>query len=566
MGKIRYEILNGVLPITVDLSPLSLQNIHTEYGIYEFDDITLGDYTLTFIDSSDPACVSEIDINPCITCPDGFYPVGNNCEQIVITEPTLHAPFYPLQSRARVEYGIKGTLIFDSFEVDGTGTFERINPTNFYWINSPMDTIEGPMNRSAVWTSQTKNLQSIGFSVFLDIQVPKTYYIGVGCDNYASISLNGEIILQQDANAIGSGMLGLDGFWVDRSLFNYWFIYPVDLVAGKNVLEIFGVNTSGLYSAVGVEVYDASKNTIMNTTSDLDLGDKLIFRAKDEVGSNVAYEYSPSDGYHGYTCPDGYSLVADTVPYCMKKSVILCGQLIADPPLVVETFAPDCDNMIFPRITSTSLTKQFIVDSFFTPPQDVIEFETIAITRVTNGSNSQAKYNGVDIYEGQIIDFETYPNIDIVMANYSEEEVITEVNFKIKLLQEPVATQEVQYKFINEGCISGGLLVNARVSLDTALNGEYNTAIETDINFIEGVQTTFSNPITASEYHYMFISIPAGMSFTILDPLDINITSFFNYHIDDIRAGYVNNKIYRYQEPFGTSLPVTFKITLTWND
>jgi hypothetical protein len=60
----------------------------------------------------------------------------------------------------------------------------------------------------------------------------------------------------------------------------------------------------------------------------------------------------------------------------------------------------------------------------------------------------------------------------------------------------------------------------------------------------------------------MFISVPAGRLFTILDPLNIDITNKFSYYDEDNREGFANNTIYRYQEPFGTSAPVTFKITL----
>jgi hypothetical protein len=127
---------------------------------------------------------------------------------------------------------------------------------------------------------------------------------------------------------------------------------------------------------------------------------------------------------------------------------------------------------------------------------------------------------------------------------------------------ESLPTQEVQYRFINEACATSSVPSALYTSFDVALGDGYNYSIEKSIQYNPGTEVTFTTP-TDTGYHYMFISIPAGRSFIIKDTLDNVLTNLFLYYSEDIsREGFAQNTLYRYEEPFGASDPVTFKITL----
>jgi hypothetical protein len=137
---------------------------------------------------------------------------------------------------------------------------------------------------------------------------------------------------------------------IDRPPFNYWFIYPIDIPAGKNILEAVGNNFTDI-AGLGVELYDATKADLKAATSDVDLGSKLLFRASDEDGNTIPFERSDTDGYHGYECLPGYSLVTcNGQPYCQKKLFLECGQVVAEVGYNEMTYNVDCSTLSYPNL------------------------------------------------------------------------------------------------------------------------------------------------------------------------------------------------------------------------
>ena len=99
-------------------------------------------------------------------------------------------------------------------------------------------------------------------------------------------------------------------------------------------------------------------------------------------------------------------------------------------------------------------------------------------------------------------------------------------------------------------------------SLDVELNGIYNTAIEKSIPYSTGSPITFTSVTTAlPEYHYLMLSVPIDKTFTLYDVLGNTLTT--EYVTTDNRTGYRNNKIIRYDQPFGTDEVLTFRILIT---
>jgi len=325
MIRVQYTIDDGVLPITVELVGSGLTNIHGAYGTYSFENVPDGVYIIRFTDSED--CLYEADVAPCTDCYPGYTSVGDKCvlyeeSEAIYTEPT----FTVLAESPNTSYGNYGALLFDSWNYDGTGTYERFLTT--YWKNN--STTIGPLNRTAIWASTHYFPQDIGFSFCINIAIEKTYYIGLGCDNWGKVKLNGEYIIEQDVTALTNMIIAngddYDGY-PDRIPFRYWYIYPLTLPVGQNVIEVFGHNETALAAAVGIQIYNATPDQLRSATSDVDLGDKILFDSIDLAGNQLQYEYSPSNGYHGYYCAGGFALnTCGEIVKCVRRDTIGCGE------------------------------------------------------------------------------------------------------------------------------------------------------------------------------------------------------------------------------------------------
>ena len=183
MIRIEYTIISGAFPITVELvgsgKPSNVHNI-PEAGY--FDNVVEGDYEITFTDSDN--CTASEQLQWC-DCPAGYIQTGTNCVKYDEIEATYSATTYTiLKKSSDAAYSVYGLLIFDSWNYDGTGTFEWINDSNAYWRNVPYPSFTGVMNRTSVWGSTTSNFQDIGFSFCINIATTKTYYVGFSCDNW----------------------------------------------------------------------------------------------------------------------------------------------------------------------------------------------------------------------------------------------------------------------------------------------------------------------------------------------------------------------------------------------
>lgn len=353
MIRVQYTIDDGVLPITVELlegypadepNVIVDSNVHVSYGTYEFTNIFDGQHTLRITDSK--SCTYEAPVSSCTNCYPGYTPVGDLCVLYEEESPTYTTPTFSIMAKSpNSSYGSYGALLFDSWNYNGTGTYERL--LNSYWRNDW--TVNGPLNRTAVWSSVIYDDQDIGFSFCIDIAVEKIYYVGFGCDNYGKVKLNGEYIIEQDVTALTNMIVSngdsYDGY-PDRIPFRYWYIYPLTIPAGRNVIEVFGHNDYST-AAVGIQIYDATPSQLKIATSDADLGDKILFDSIDLVGQDLQYEYSTTNGFHGYSCNEGFALdtCGETVK-CIKRDELACGE----SPFTTTT------TTLLPTTTTTSTT------------------------------------------------------------------------------------------------------------------------------------------------------------------------------------------------------------------
>jgi hypothetical protein len=89
----------------------------------------------------------------------------------------------------------------------------------------------------AVWNQDNTIDQWIGFSVCLDIPADGQYWFGLAGDNEIRASLNGVKIIANPAFGKPSGTQ-----INETHNFYYWWVFPLDLTAGENVLVLEGYN------------------------------------------------------------------------------------------------------------------------------------------------------------------------------------------------------------------------------------------------------------------------------------------------------------------------------------
>lgn len=253
-------------------------------------------------------------INP--YCPVGYElaPDETYCFYEETTEATPPTAGENSVSATEDVYTSCGSYIYDpGYATNGTGTSAIISLANPFWINGNGDCgnhtlTDGPLNRSGLWSTTELSNQDIGFSVCIDIMTAATYYIGIGCDNYGIIKLDGVTVVSQSAAALDIQ------YSVGGAPFKIWHIYPVELTAGNHVLEMIGHNVSGA-AGFGCEVYANTPAEIAAATAYAQLN--LIFSSKDYIGQPIVLG---TDGI-GFSCPTGYSLKTCESPYVCSRII-----------------------------------------------------------------------------------------------------------------------------------------------------------------------------------------------------------------------------------------------------
>ena len=289
-------------------------------------------------------------------CPIGYVTLSNGCELVETSAATPPEVLTFIEKTSFTTYSTYGTLIFDSgWNLNGTGTYTKISISNPWWINEAANTTEGPMNRTSIWVGTPIDNQEVGFAIVIDAPIAKTYYIGVGCDNYSVIKLNGNTILNQDYIELSTMLGPLGGVSDDSCPFIFWYIYPIEFQEGTNSLQILGHNITGP-AGFGVQVYDATPIQLTAVTSQLELAPYLLFTSDNNVGNPVYI------GTDAYTCADpSYNVGVDETdtPICIKITRFNCGE--APPITSTTTTTTTCIIDIeiltdFPITTTTTTT------------------------------------------------------------------------------------------------------------------------------------------------------------------------------------------------------------------
>ncbi len=186
----------------------------------------------------------------------------------------------------------QGSLIYaPGFSVGLIGAFTRINTANPFWINDPVDFVNGPFNRSAIATDSTgTNQKRNSFFFQINAAAAKTVYIG--CCFFGSVTDFGSTLFMNntpvwsitteqqadDLTAFINGILGTSVLPVNITR-EFFYIVPVNLVAGNNLFQWDGSGPAGL------EVYDNTAAEIAAATDYSGLN--LLYSSRDYVGQQL---------------------------------------------------------------------------------------------------------------------------------------------------------------------------------------------------------------------------------------------------------------------------------------
>lgn len=194
------------------------------------------------------------------------------------------------------DFTISGSLIFNAgYTAALAGTFSQITLANAFWKNT-MGQFLGPFNRSNIFANKSADNES-GFFANVNATVAKTVYMGFAASVYAAgnfigfckIFLNGtQIIDLTDPGALTTlagninTALGTAYSAADVT-FPVWFIVPIELLAGNNIIQMTNEAQSGQTQILmGMEIYDNTAAEIILATSYAGLN--LLFSSIDYEG------------------------------------------------------------------------------------------------------------------------------------------------------------------------------------------------------------------------------------------------------------------------------------------
>lgn len=289
---------------------------------------TIGDpdYVAPVVDYTMCPIVAWEAINPyCITtqvCAAGWTLVGNVCQQETTqaaTAPTGNGGSPGLAVKVtNTQWNNGGARIYaPGYSSDGSGTVAASLLVPHLWINgdsvwstSTRNTTDSRMNAAGIWSqSTTPDNEYVGFSRKITLSAAKTVYIGIAGDNVVRITVNGTVLVTAET---------IDG----GPNFNYWNIYPVQLSAGDNFIELYGMNLGGS-AGFAAEIYDMTQDQLVAAASVNDLN--ILFSTESVIGQNFDLGQT-----QGWSCPTGWSLD-------MNGGSPVCKQIQTQSPSTVNT-------------------------------------------------------------------------------------------------------------------------------------------------------------------------------------------------------------------------------------
>lgn len=396
-----------------------------------------------------PYGTTNLEIDVCIDfgfrsggtgCPVGYSASTglDGCERILITAATFNGTgatinagdkasdytaygtyFYPdLTKSAALPVYYPGSLLALKDQTGGTiNALNVSNTLNPFWYNLSVGTTDGRLNNvglSAV-TSEFR-----GFSKCINILSGGTYYIGIAADNYCKFLVNGLLIAAFSGSA--------------QENFKIWSVFPINLMSGKNIIEMYGENAASI-SAFGAEVYDPISYAVLTgSTSTGSSQANVIFTTADYIGKT--WEIGTTAGY---TCPAGYALDS-------------CGTAFTCTQILKTGFTGNCTgscmptcvsivNQAFPHINSSSQGVYILNSGSNTLP---LSFNFTANTDMFTSNNASFKYEiykynqtlGIftlpAVFKSDIINYSTFSGTNILTQSISTDDLLLDGQYLVK--------------------------------------------------------------------------------------------------------------------------------------
>lgn len=207
------------------------------------------------------------------------------------------------------------TILTTSLGMGGynTGSFNTTIITSpNVWINTVAG-VDSRLNKGGLWDcgspsgSGQSTVEVLGFARQINIPASGTYYIGIGSDNFPTVKINGITIIQQNAaTAGGANYFNNTG---GNFLFRYWHVFPIQLQAGPNLIEMDVDNTSSI-GILGFEIYNTDEATLTSITTEAGLNPYIVFTTRDVPPGSLS-----DIGNYSCAAYPGYSLVNDNGNY-----------------------------------------------------------------------------------------------------------------------------------------------------------------------------------------------------------------------------------------------------------
>jgi hypothetical protein len=318
-------------------------------------------------------------ITPTVTC---YEIVSESICYSAATEPRAVLTVGPIDPFT--QYSVDGSRLYNAgYTQQGNGIFTSL-PLIPLWYNASNNLTDGPLNRCAVWTTNTGSNYGptdrwIGFNVCLNITESKTYYVGIAGDEYFAFRHNCSLI-------VSATTFGNDSY-------RRWYIYPLFMYQGQNIVEILGYNTNGR-AGFGCEIYNNTASEILNATTINDLN--IIYTTASEpgdvmdvdLGNNFQY---PASASYGYTCSSGFCY--NSCDGCCSTFQIVNLPCITKTPTPTITKTPTLTptNTLTPTISP--IPQSYPIFTFCCDPEDPQEFLLDTTILLTPGGIYQININ-----------------------------------------------------------------------------------------------------------------------------------------------------------------------------
>jgi len=284
-------------PTTLATYPLSLETDNTY-------DIRVSSYggnctpryrIINLIVDSSPLC-----------CPDGYTLSADEtyCFLESGLEPTILQSDICLAAAPLInQYAFFGTYLYDP------GYTIRLVGTNTLLTSEPLwkdftGSAGGPFNRDAVWVDTdcngTKDSLTLGqelkITYLLSLTEATTMFVGIAGDNTFKLELNGVTIVDCDTLNPAQGGPSSNNF-------NFFYLFPVDLVGGDNYFVFSAVGDGTTNDSFAAVIYN---NTAAELAAATSLGElTVLFRTIDLLGQHIDIATCPVDYFLDTTAGQG---------------------------------------------------------------------------------------------------------------------------------------------------------------------------------------------------------------------------------------------------------------------